>query len=242
LRDAPALEALQTRDAAVGQLEACAQVLMTHRWQHLRGNRRVERDRMGRATLRLEVSAVLRKIVRDQKHKPTKFGRATCALAVAGLATMLIAACGTASGDTPSAGSSSPSGFTAYLSCLRQHGVNVPTTSPSPGGFGGFGGFGSSGNSSTFQKARQACASLRPSFGSGRGFPGGFSGFATAIKAFRTCMSAQGEPVPTTRPTSPPAAGSDPEDRFLNGLNPDNSKVAAAFKACESKLPSFANH
>jgi hypothetical protein len=214
---------------------------MIHRWQHLRGNRRVERARMGRATLRLEVSAVLRKIVRDQKHKPTKFGRAAWAVAVAGLATMLIAACGTASGDTPSAGSSSPSGFTAYLSCLRQHGVNVPTTSPSPGGFGGFGGFGSSGNSSTFQKARQACASLRPSFGSGRGFPGGFSGFATAIKAFRTCMSAQGEPVPTTRPTSPPAAGSDPEDRFLNGLNPDNSKVAAAFKACESKLPSFAH-
>ncbi len=193
----------------------------------------------------LEVSAVRRKIVPNRKHKSTGFSRAAWAVAVAGLATLLVAGCSTASGSTPSAASSS-SGFTAYLSCLRQHGVDVPTTSPSgaPGGFGGFGGFGGSGSSSgnsTFQKAQQACASLRPSFGSGGGFPGGgFSGFANAIKAFRTCMSDHGEPIPTTRPTSPPASGTSRVDRFLNGLNPDNSKVAAAVKACESKLPSFA--
>jgi hypothetical protein len=164
-------------------------------------------------------------------------------VAVVGLAAIAIAGCGTASGSTPTSGSSA-SGLTAYLSCLRQHGVTVPTPSPSAGrgGFAGFGGFGgSSSKSTTFEKARQACASLRPSFGSGHGFPGGYSGFATAIKAFRSCMSAHGEPIPTKRPTSPPAAGSAPADRFLNGLNPGNSKVAAALKACESKLPSFAH-
>jgi hypothetical protein len=169
-------------------------------------------------------------------------GRVACVAAALGLAALLVAGCGTASGS-PAAGSSSPSGFTAYLSCLRQHGVKVPTTRPSrppSGGFGG-GGFGggfggSSGSSSTFEKASRACASLRPS---GGGF-GGFGGFATALASFRSCMSSHGEPIPTTRPTSPPAAGSSPADRFLNGLNPSNSKVAAALKACESKLPSFA--
>jgi hypothetical protein len=54
-------------------------------------------------------------------------------------------------------------------------------------------------------------------------------------------MSAHGEPVPTARPTAPPGSGSG-ADRFLNGLNPDNAKVAAALKACQSKLPSFASN
>ncbi len=172
-------------------------------------------------------------------------GRVTCVAAALGLAVLLVAGCGITSGSS-TAGSSSSSGFTAYLSCLRQHGVNVPTSRPSGapggggfsgGGFGG-GGFGGSAGNSTFQKAEKACASLRPSGGFGGG--GGFSGFASALASFRSCMSSHGEPVPTTRPTSPPTAGSSPADRFLNGLNPSNSKVAAALKACESKLPSFA--
>jgi hypothetical protein len=186
---------------------------------------------------------VRRKIVPNQILQLTGFGRGVAAVAVVGLATLLIAGCGITSSSSGSSGSSA-SGFTAYRSCLKQHGVNVPSSSSgTPGGFGGFGGFGGSGSSnSTFQKAQQACASLRPSFGSGGGFPGGgFSGFSSAIKAFRSCMSSHGVTIPTTRPTSTPAAGSSPVDRFLNGLNPDNSKVAAAVKACESKLPSFAN-
>jgi hypothetical protein len=184
-----------------------------------------------------ELSAVC-EIVPNQKHRFTGFGRSPWAVAVAGLAAMLIAGCGAASGSTPSAASSSPSGFSAYASCLKQHGVSVPSPSGSPGSFHGFGGSVSSSKRSAFQKARQACASLRPA----GAFPGGnFTEFASAIKAFRTCMSDHGEPVPTTRPTSPPAAGSNPADRFLNGLNPDNSKVAAAFTACKSKLPSFAH-
>jgi hypothetical protein len=166
--------------------------------------------------------------------------------AVLGVVGLLLAGCGTSS---PSGSSASGSSFTAYRSCLSQHGVSLPAGGPGSGGFagGGFGGSGGSGGtSSAFQKAAAACASLRPSFGSGGfggpggpGGPGGGCGFFTAIQAFRSCMSARGEPIPTTRSGSPPASGSSPEARFLNGLNPGNSKVAAALKACESKLPSF---
>jgi hypothetical protein len=85
-------------------------------------------------------------------------------------------------------------------------------------------------------KARQACAKLRPA--------GGFGGgrFAAAFQAFRTCMASHGVTIPATRPTappSPPASGAPRADRFLNGLNPDNPKVAVALKACQSKLPAF---
>lgn len=169
----------------------------------------------------------------------SRAARLACGAAVMGLAALLITGCG--SKAAASGGAASDSGFTAYRTCLSQHGVSLPTSRPSGApGSGGFGGFGGGGDSSTFEKAAKSCASLRPSFGGGRnggGFAGG--GFGTALQAFRTCMSDHGEPIPTARPTSP-EAGSSPQDRFLNGLNPGNSKVAAALKACESKLPSFA--
>ncbi len=165
-----------------------------------------------------------------------------------GIAT-LTAGCGligSSNASAPSASSAS-SGRTAYLNCLRQHGVNLPTARPTPGsgGFGG-GGFGGGGNSA-FGQARQACASLRPSGGfGGGGFGGGFGGgaFASAIEAFRSCMSSHGVTIPTTRPTAPPTSApptSAPSgaDRFLNGLDPTNPKVAAALSACQSKLPSL---
>lgn len=162
---------------------------------------------------------------------------------VAAIAALLIAGCGPVSASSSSSSSSSGSagsGRSAYFSCLRKHGVSLPTAAPGAGGSGGFGGSGggfSGSGSGSFQKAAQACASLRPSFGGG----GGFGGFATAFKAFRTCMSDHGEPIPATRPTSAPTAESSPADRILNGLNPNNSKVAAALKTCESKLPTFGN-
>jgi len=127
--------------------------------------------------------------------------------------------------------------MSAYLACLRQHGVNVPTARPTaqptarPSG-----GFASP--NPAMQAARTACASLRP-----KGF-GGFGGgqFAAAFQAFRTCMSAQGEPIPTptARPTARPTTAPSPGvDRFLGGLNASSPKVAAALKVCESKLPRF---
>jgi hypothetical protein len=165
------------------------------------------------------------------------------AMGIAGGFAVLLLASGCGSSTSSPSASSSPgsSSFSSYLSCLRQHGVNVPTARPtsgsggSGGGFGGFGGFGGTA-SSTVEKARQACASLRPTGGFG-GFGGGF---AAAFQAFRSCMASHGETIPTTRPTPPPASAPSPgTDRFLNGLNPSNPKVAAALKACQSKLPTF---
>jgi hypothetical protein len=55
-------------------------------------------------------------------------------------------------------------------------------------------------------------------------------------------MASHGVTIPTTRPTappSPPASGAPRAFRFLNGLNRSDPKVAAALKACQSKLPTF---
>ena len=166
-------------------------------------------------------------------------GRLALVTGLAAVAALLIAGCGTKTvfGAGAASSPSASSGFSAFRNCLEQHGVT-----PGSGGFGGGSGGGGSGssNNSKLQQAMQACASLRPSFGSGGGgFGGGGGAFGQAIQAFRSCMSSHGETIPATRPTSPPAAGSFPADRFLNGLNPGNPKVAAALKACESKLPSF---
>jgi hypothetical protein len=92
---------------------------------------------------------------------------------------------------------------------------------------------------SAFAAARQACAALRPSGGFRRGFGGGGQ-FGAAIQAFRSCMAAHGEAVPAARPTARPTAQPSPgNNRFLNGLNASDPEVAAALKACQSKLPAF---
>ena len=166
------------------------------------------------------------------------FARALGAVAGCALVVLLAAGCGGATAAPAASSAATPKaspGMSAYLTCLRQHGVNVPTTRPSarptarPSG-----GFASP--NPAMQAARQACASLRP-----KGGFGGFGGqFAAAFQAFRSCMSAQGEPIPATRPTAPPTPAPSPgADRFLGGLNPSNPKVAAALKVCESKLPKF---
>jgi hypothetical protein len=161
------------------------------------------------------------------------------------LVALVASGCGTAADPAAAAGSASPSpNANSYLTCLRQHGASIPTARPTvrptarPTAFpsGGFG----AGNP-TMQKARQACASLRPKGGFG-GFGGGRGGFAAAFQAFRSCMASHGETIPATRPTAPPTPAPSPgTDRFLNGLNPSNPKVAAALKACQSKLPAFAS-
>jgi hypothetical protein len=187
---------------------------------------------------------MLRGIARRSAAPPSCPSRPRRALVpvAAGCAALLLAAgCGQAKSAAAAApGSSSParSSITAYLTCLRQHGVNVPTARPSarptarPAG-----GFGSP--SAAMLKARQACASLRPA--GGFGFGGGR--FGAAFQAFRACMASHGEAIPTTRPspppTSPPASGAPRAGRFLNGLSPNDPKVASALKACQSKLPTF---
>ena len=170
-------------------------------------------------------------------HRPgthAKTLRVMSAVGGCAVVALLASGCGGATaGTAASSASAAPSqGASAYLTCLRQNGVNIPTTRPTArptarpsGGFAA---------NPAMQKAWQACASLRPA--------GGFGGgqFAAAFQAFRSCMAAHGETIPTTRPTAPPATPPSPgTDRFLNGLNPSDPKVAAALKACQSKLPTF---
>jgi hypothetical protein len=155
-----------------------------------------------------------------------------CALLLLG-----VSGCGTGASDAAATSATPSPGASAYLTCLRQHGAAGPAARPTerPTAFpsGGFG----AGNPA-MQQARQACASLRPAGGSGGS--GGFGGFAAAFQAFRTCMAGQGEAIPATRPAAPPSPAPSPgTGRFLNGLNPSNPKVAAALKACQSKLPAF---
>jgi hypothetical protein len=157
---------------------------------------------------------------------------------------MFTAGCGTKPAAATASAAASPSaGVSAYLTCLRQHGATVPTARPTarpsarpsgPRPSGGPGG-GFAANP-TMRKAMTACASLRPKGGFGRGF-GGQVG--AALTAFRTCMAAHGETVPTTRPSPRPTARPTGDARFLNGLDPTNPKVAAALKACASKIPAF---
>ncbi len=155
---------------------------------------------------------------------------------------MLTAGCGTkpAAASASASASASPSaGISAYLTCLRQHGANVPTVRPTarpsarPSGPRPSGGFAAN---PEFRKAMTACASLRPKGGFGRGFGGQLG---TALMAFRTCMAAHGETIPTTRPSPMPTARPTGDARFLNGLNPTDPKVGAALKACASKIPAF---
>jgi hypothetical protein len=77
----------------------------------------------------------------------------------------------------------------------------------------------------------QACASLRPN-GGGNNNKG-----AAALTAFRNCMSQQGEVIPTTKPTTSPSAKPTGDDRYLNGLDSTDPKVAAALKVCTPLLP-----
>lgn len=178
----------------------------------------------------------------------------TTAVGVATVTAAVLAACGggssggtaPAAASTPTAAASGSAGTQAYLACLRQHGANIPTARPTnrptarpSGGFGGgggggfFGGPGASADPQT-QAAIQACASLRPSGGFGFGGRGG-----TQLVAFRNCMTQQGVTVPTTRPTAfPTARPTNNAGRYLNGLDPNDPKVAAALKICSPLLPS----
>jgi hypothetical protein len=145
-------------------------------------------------------------------------------------------------GSTPAATqpSSGPgAAFQAYMACLRDHGVNMPSRGPRPtvrpsdfptvrptarpsvrpSGRGGFG-FGDQPppgvDADTWNKAQQACASLRPSFGPGGRRDNG------ANAAYRNCLADHGVTM-QGRPDE------------LNSADP---KTAAALKACEALRPS----
>jgi hypothetical protein len=146
-----------------------------------------------------------------------------CCVLAAATACGSSASAGAAATSSPSAASASRD---AYITCLRDHGAAVPTAKASPGAAK------QAAHATVSATARADCASLKPK---------GTSGHEnTAVEAFNTCMTAHGETVPAKQPD--PTASPKPTgvDRYLHGLDPDNAKVAAALKACESKLPSAA--
>jgi len=174
------------------------------------------------------------------------------AAAVAGLA----AGCGGSSGTPPAnAAANGGNGFAAYTQCLARNGVvlpsasaradrtggvrpsNRPSTRPS-GGTGNGGGFGGGGfafgnqppagvDQATWDKAMQACASVRPSFAAG----GNGGANNSELVAYRNCLSEHGVTFPSAGARGGGGGG-------FAGLNTADPKVAAALSACAPLRPS----
>jgi hypothetical protein len=150
-------------------------------------------------------------------------------------AVLLATGCG---GEAPAAGAAPAQSAgvggqdTAYAECLQKNGVSAPSARPSgdpsarprpTDGSSGGPGAGRGGMSPDRQKAMQACASLRPTNGSGsKG--GGFNN--SAMQAFRTCMKDNGAELPQ-------GAGA-------QGLDKSDPKIAKALEACGSLRPTSA--
>ncbi len=152
------------------------------------------------------------------------------------VACLAIAGCGSSASTSSSASSSATqsAGLSAFQTCLKQHGVKItprasfsarprpsgsgfPTAFPTGTGFPG-GGFASGGANSAAFKACQKYAPAGFHFGSG----GGIS--ASAIAAFKSCMSQNGVKVTSTTFAS------------LAKLRSSSKKAAAAFKICGTLL------
>jgi hypothetical protein len=173
------------------------------------------------------------------------------ALAAIATLTLSLAACGgSSSGGSGSAtaaasdGSSTPStSLSAFDTCLKQHGVTVkpggfgggsfsprphPSGSPYPHPSGSFspGHFGGGADSAAYK----ACEKYAPSgFGNGFGFgAGGSKGVsASALAAFKTCMSSNGVTVTGTTLR-----------QILSSLRSATGKSATAYKTCHVLLES----
>jgi hypothetical protein len=138
----------------------------------------------------------------------------------------LLAACSHGGGGGGTAAPAGNAGFQAYADCLRQHGVNLPSARPRPSGVrpsgrgpGGGGFFGSEAppgvDQGTWDSAQQACASVRPSFGSRGG------GNNSAFQAYRNCLREHGL-----------TASNGPGD-----FDTADPKVAAAMATCAPLRP-----
>ena len=158
-----------------------------------------------------------------------------CWVLPAVVACLAIAGCGSTSTTSSASAASRPTssaGLSAFQTCLKEHGVKItprasfsPRPFPSGTGFptafpsGGFpGGFGAGGANSA---AYKACQKYAPAgFRTGRGF----TISASAIAAFKSCMSQNGVKVTSTTFAS------------LAKLRRSSAKAAAAFKICGTLL------
>jgi hypothetical protein len=155
------------------------------------------------------------------------------------------------SGTTPSAGSATATAggsFVAYRSCLKAHGVTLPTgggfprpaggaptsTTPTATGTTGRPALGTTAN----QKALTACAGLRPA-GAGRGLGGrGVNSTNPAFAKFQACLKSHGVQTgaaPSSSATAAcrsllPAGGFRPGG--AGGTGGANSAVFAKYQAC----------
>jgi len=130
----------------------------------------------------------------------------------------------TTSTSTPTKSSSSNAAFTT---CLKQHGVSGSGFGSGKRPTAGTGG-GTAPSSKTLA-AIQACASLRPKgSGFGGGFGGGSGASATALAAFKNCMTLHGVTLPKR------TAGSAPATNSTLTSTPTYKK---AYAACSSLLP-----
>jgi hypothetical protein len=167
--------------------------------------------------------------------------------AVAAAACLALTACGGSSSSTAATGTAatataSPTGsssLTAFQSCLKSHGVTIktggfgfgthgahpfPTNSPRPRPTGSFtrrpGAF-----STADAAAIKACAKYEPA-GFRNGFGGGFHGVsASAISAFKSCMSQNGVKVTGTTVA-----------QIFAALRNATGKTATADKTCRVLL------
>jgi len=223
-----------------------------------------------RSPLRPEVSVPVPPLAVPSRRTRVALGVPAVVLAVA-----TVAGCGGGSGSaaggstaaaTSAAGatsvtlSASPgagraNGFTAYLACLRQHGVTIPTRPPGAArpsgaprsrGAGGFGFGGAFATSGPAAAAAKACVALRPAGGFGAGLSNNAQ-LQSELTAYRGCLSDHGVVLPTpAAPGSgaPPAGASGGPGRRggfggLGALNTADPKTAAAVKACAPLRPTF---
>jgi hypothetical protein len=160
--------------------------------------------------------------------------RWTLAVAAGSAALLVAAGCGSngGSGDSGEGTGGAPGGASAYLDCLREQGIDISDTFPSgrpgglpsmpPSGFpsgrpsafpsgrpggGGPGAFRPEGvDDATWQKAQEACESLRPTGGPGGDGPGadGPGGDREGGAAYRNCLSDRGVDLQANPNTTDP--------------------------------------
>jgi hypothetical protein len=179
----------------------------------------------------------------DPSERGPKVRKTAHRVLLIGCVPLILAACGSssASGSVGSTSSSVPKSSatasrTAYTNCLKQHGVTLPSrgngaTGPPAGGGGIPSGTPPSSNNPAFQKASNACKSLRPS--GGFGGPSGSGGFnSSAFAAYRNCLKLHGVTLPTGGAAN--SAGSTPSTT----LSQSSPTVKAALQACAALQPS----
>jgi len=145
------------------------------------------------------------------------------------VAGLLVTGCGGSSSSTGGQGGTQAAGQNAFQQCLRQHGVNVPTSrpsfagTPSPGQAPGSGQFPGGGQGSAGSSAFQACRKYMPAgFGPGGG-GGGIK--SSALNAFTSCLKQHGVKLTGTGLSA------------LGSLRNATGKSAQAVKTCQPLLP-----